>query len=45
MKLQSLCLIITDDCNSQCSYCYKKKKKAYMSYSTAEKALLFFCRF
>jgi molybdenum cofactor biosynthesis enzyme MoaA len=43
MKLKSLCLIVTDDCNFHCDYCYKKKKKVYMTYSTAEKTLLFFC--
>jgi len=43
MKLQSLTLIVTDDCNFNCDYCYKPKRKNYMEYSLAEKALIFFC--
>jgi molybdenum cofactor biosynthesis enzyme MoaA len=43
MKLASLTLIITDDCNFNCSYCYKTKTSTYMDDSTVEKALLFFC--
>lgn len=42
MKLSSLTLTVTDDCNFSCTYCYKKKRKNYMKYTTIEKALLFF---
>ena len=42
MKISSLTLLVTDDCNFNCSYCYKTKSKKYMDYSTAEKALIFF---
>jgi len=42
MKICSLTLIVTDDCNFNCLYCYKNKSKKYMNYSTANKALLFF---
>jgi len=43
MKLKGLTLIVTDDCNFNCDYCYKPKSKTDMDYSLAEKALIFFC--
>ena len=43
MKLSSLTLIVTDDCNYNCSYCYKARSRAYMDEEAVEKALLFFC--
>ena len=42
MKLSSLTLIVTDDCNFECRYCYKTKRKKYMKYSTVKKSLVFF---
>ncbi|MFQ6108509.1 MAG: hypothetical protein ACE5L7_03030 [Candidatus Aminicenantales bacterium] len=44
MKISSLTLLVTDDCNFNCSYCYKPKRHIHMDYSTAEKVLVFFCR-
>jgi len=41
MRFRSLSLVITDDCNFDCSYCYKTKGEAYMSYATAERAIGF----
>jgi len=43
MKLTSLTLIVTDNCNFNCSYCYKEKSNKYIRESTIEKALIFFC--
>jgi molybdenum cofactor biosynthesis enzyme MoaA len=45
MKLQGLTLIVTDDCNFNCEYCYKPKSNDYMEFPLAEKALIFFCLF
>lgn len=42
MKLRSLTLLLTDDCNFNCQYCYKPKSKKYMESSTIEKGLIFF---
>ena len=42
MKISSLTLIVTDDCNFNCIYCYKRKSKNYMKYRTVENALIFF---
>jgi molybdenum cofactor biosynthesis enzyme MoaA len=42
MKFRSLTLIVTDDCNFNCDYCYKPKSNNYMKYPLAEKALIFF---
>jgi radical SAM protein with 4Fe4S-binding SPASM domain len=41
MRFRSLSLVITDDCNFDCSYCYKTKGEAYMPLGTAEKAVAF----
>ena len=38
MKLSNLAFIVTDDCNFNCSYCFPKKEKKYMTHSTIEKA-------
>lgn len=42
MKISSLTLYITDDCNFNCKYCYQTKGKAYMSEQTLEDALVFY---
>lgn len=39
MNLSSITLIITDDCNFSCKYCYKAKSKKYMDNSIVYKAL------
>ncbi len=43
MNLQSLTLVVTEDCNFDCTYCYKEKRKENMTFATARKALVFFC--
>lgn len=43
VKIQSLTLVVTEDCNFGCTYCYKKKKPDRMTFATMEKALVFFC--
>jgi molybdenum cofactor biosynthesis enzyme MoaA len=43
MRIRSIALIVTDDCNFRCAYCYKKRNKDYMRYATAQSALIFFC--
>jgi len=42
MEAANLGLVVTDDCNFNCSYCFQKKEKIYMSRSTIEKAIAFF---
>ena len=42
MNISSLTLIITEDCNFNCIYCYQKKVKKYMPESSLKKALNFF---
>ncbi len=41
-NLYSFTLIVTEDCNFNCSYCYQKKSKKYIETSTIKKALDFF---
>jgi len=45
MKLANLSLIVTDDCNFNCSYCIQKKQKNYMSRDIIEQAVDFFYPF
>ncbi len=45
MKFSSLTLIVSEDCNSNCVYCYKKREKIYLDFKTARKALVFFYPF
>lgn len=45
MKISSFTFIVTDNCNFNCSYCYKKKKDGNLDYSLAKKALSFFVPF
>jgi len=42
MKLKTLDLIVTEDCNFDCSYCYQEKDGKYMEPSTVEKAIAYF---
>ena len=43
MKLRGLTLILNEDCNFHCRYCYKpKKKEASLDYPRARRALAFF---
>ncbi len=43
MNIQSLTLVVTEDCDFDCRYCYKQKSPARMTFATVEKALVFFC--
>ncbi len=45
MKLNSIILDTTSDCNFECDYCYKFKAKKYMDFPLAESSLLFFYPF
>ncbi|MDH4195777.1 MAG: radical SAM protein [Candidatus Aminicenantes bacterium] len=42
MLLRSLALIVTDDCNFRCHYCYKKKRSDRMPVALARRAATFF---
>jgi sulfatase maturation enzyme AslB (radical SAM superfamily) len=42
MNITKLVLMVSEDCNFSCQYCYHKKEKKEMSRETAEKALDFF---
>jgi len=44
MRLRGLTLILNEDCNFHCRYCYKKTRtKAILTYERARRALVFFC--
>ncbi|MGD8540034.1 MAG: 4Fe-4S cluster-binding domain-containing protein [Candidatus Aminicenantes bacterium] len=45
MKVSSLTLYLTDDCNFDCSYCYQIKGNEYMPEQILEEALVFFFPF
>lgn len=45
MIIHSLTLIVTEDCNFDCTYCYQIKRHNDMTFATARKAVVFFCRF
>lgn len=45
MELSGLTIVVTDECNFSCQYCYQKHGKNYLDFSTAEKALNFFFPF
>jgi len=45
MKIQSLTFVVTEDCNFDCTYCYKKKSKDYMKFASVKNTLIFFYRF
>jgi radical SAM protein with 4Fe4S-binding SPASM domain len=42
MKLPALILMVTEDCNFRCKYCFQVKRKHYMEWETAKQALDFF---
>lgn len=42
MRLRSLALIVTDDCNFRCRYCYKQKRDGRMPVALARRAAAFF---
>lgn len=42
MKLNTLSLIITDDCNFRCAYCFQTKDKKYLAPETLTKGIRFF---
>jgi len=39
MELSSLCVILTDECNFSCAYCYEPRGKRRLDFSTLVKAL------
>jgi radical SAM protein with 4Fe4S-binding SPASM domain len=45
MKVSSLTLYLTDDCNFNCTYCYQTKGKEYMPEQTLENAMVFYFPF
>lgn len=45
MKLANLTLIVTDDCNYHCSYCFQKKQKNYLNHEIIKRAVDFFYPF
>jgi radical SAM protein with 4Fe4S-binding SPASM domain len=45
MKVSSLTLAMTDDCNFNCTYCYQTKGNEYMPEQTLENVLVFFFPF
>ncbi len=45
MKLAQLSLIVTDDCNFNCTYCFQEKGKQYMTKETIKKTIDFFYPF
>lgn len=45
MKLTELAIILTDDCNFDCSYCRQMKEENYMKKSTINKTVDFFYPF
>ncbi len=42
MDFCSFTFIVTEDCNFNCTYCYKKKSKTYVTDSIIEKSIEFF---
>lgn len=42
MNLPAVVLIVTEDCNFRCKYCYQAKRKHYMTWHTAKQTLDFF---
>jgi len=45
MEFSGFTLIVTEECNFNCPYCYQKKGERYLDASTIEKALDFFFPF
>jgi sulfatase maturation enzyme AslB (radical SAM superfamily) len=42
MKIDHLTLVVTDDCNFSCDYCYKHRRRSAMTFATAAAAVRFF---
>lgn len=42
MQITRLVLMLTEDCNFSCKYCYQTREKKYMDWQTAKKAQSFF---
>lgn len=42
MELQSIAIILTDECNFDCSYCYQRKGRQRLDFSTLTRAIDFF---
>lgn len=42
MKIPALILMVTEDCNFNCKYCYQTRKNHYMTWETAKQTLDFF---
>jgi len=45
MRIYSLTLVITEECNFRCSYCYQQKRNRYLDKSIIKNALEFFFPF
>lgn len=43
MGLGLLALVVTDDCNFRCRYCYKTRRPTRMTDAIARRAVVFFC--
>ncbi|MCJ7586481.1 MAG: hypothetical protein MUQ00_01050 [Candidatus Aminicenantes bacterium] len=44
MRIRLLALIVTDDCNFRCRYCYKTPRPNRMTDEVTRRAADFFCR-
>lgn len=42
MKISALILMVTEDCNFKCRYCYQTRENHYMKWETAKQTLDFF---
>lgn len=42
LELAGLTLVLTDECNFNCAYCYQRKQKGRLEFSTLSKAIDFF---
>lgn len=42
MNFKEIMLMVTEDCNYNCKYCYQTKENKYMNWLTAKRAILFF---
>jgi sulfatase maturation enzyme AslB (radical SAM superfamily) len=44
MRIGQLALVVSEDCNFRCRYCYQTRRPNRMSGAVARRALVFFCR-